>query len=168
MPSPLRAALALVLLAGAWSAAGPAAGLAEEQVGAVPAPTLAEPPAGLHGHPLWDSWHDLEPFGYEEQEFLVSGTARADDGTEAAYTTRIVVFRPDEIEIEDTWSVVGLCGTGSHHFHVHDVVVPAERTVNVFADPPSVDSILTSIPVPATLAMLLATLPLVISQSSLD
>ena len=53
---------------------------------------------------------------------------------------RIAVFRPDEVEIEDTWSVVGLCGTGSHHFNVHDVVVPAERTVNVFADPPSVES----------------------------
>ena len=34
----------------------------------------------------------------------------------------------------------GLRGTGSHHFNSRDVVVPAERTVNVFADPPSVDS----------------------------
>ena len=59
-----------------------------------PKPTLATPPAGVHGHPLWDSWHRLKPFGYRQQEYLVSGTAHADDGSTAPYTTRIVVFRP--------------------------------------------------------------------------
>jgi hypothetical protein len=62
----------------------------------VPLPTLSTPPAGLHGHPLWDSWHELGSFGYTEQEYLVSGTATALDGTTAPYTTRIVVFRPKE------------------------------------------------------------------------
>jgi alkylation response protein AidB-like acyl-CoA dehydrogenase len=81
---------------------------------------------------------------------------------------RIAVFRPEDVEIEDTWSVVGLCGTGSHHFHARDVVVPADRTLNVFADPPAVDSPLTSIPVPATYAMLLASVPLGIAQAALD
>ena len=38
---------------------------------------------------------------------------------------RTVLLRPDEVEIEDTWTVSGLCGTGSHHFSVHDLVVPA-------------------------------------------
>lgn len=93
MPKPLRVVLALVLLAGAWAA--PATADDEPGRADVPTPTLTEPPAGIHGHPLWDSWHDLGPFGYEEQEYLVSGTARADDGTEAAYTTRVVVFRPE-------------------------------------------------------------------------
>ncbi len=98
MPNPLRVVLALVLLAGAWAAPATAAGRAQEgaPAGEVPAPTLSEPPAGLHGHPLWDSWHDLAPFGYEEQEYLVSGTASAHDGTTAPYTTRVVVFRPRE------------------------------------------------------------------------
>ena len=64
---------------------------------------------------------------------------------------RIAVFRPDEVEIEDTWSVVGLCGTGSHHISTRDVVVPEERTLRVFADPPSIDSALTCIPVPAAI-----------------
>ena len=41
----------------------------------VPTPTLTEPPAGLKGFPLWDSYSDLAPFGYEEQEYFVSGTA---------------------------------------------------------------------------------------------
>jgi hypothetical protein len=61
----------------------------------VPLPTLSTPPAGIHGHPLWDSWHELGSFGYTEQEYFVSGTATALDGTTAPYTTRIVVFRPN-------------------------------------------------------------------------
>ncbi len=60
----------------------------------VPMPTLTRPPAGVHGHPLWDSWHELGSFGYREDEYLVSGTARALDGTTAPYTTRIIVTRP--------------------------------------------------------------------------
>lgn len=60
----------------------------------VPLPRLTKPPAGLTGHPLWDSWHDLDGFGYTEAEYLVSGTARALDGTSAPYTTRIIVTRP--------------------------------------------------------------------------
>jgi hypothetical protein len=60
----------------------------------VPVPTLSTPPAGLQGHPMWDSWYDLAPFGYTQQELFVSGTAIDGSGTKAAYTTRFVVFRP--------------------------------------------------------------------------
>lgn len=60
----------------------------------VPSPVLSEPPAGLHGYPMWDSWHELGPFGYTQKEFFVSGTATDAAGTEAPYTTRMVVFRP--------------------------------------------------------------------------
>ena len=62
----------------------------------VPLPTLTRPPAGVHGHPLWDSWHELDSWGYRQDEYLVSGTARALDGTTAPYTTRIIVTRPRE------------------------------------------------------------------------
>ncbi|HET7341560.1 MAG TPA: acyl-CoA dehydrogenase family protein, partial [Methylomirabilota bacterium] len=34
-----------------------------------------------------------------------------------------------EAEILDTWKVRGMRGTGTHHFQVRDVFVPAERTV---------------------------------------
>ncbi|CAB4734013.1 unannotated protein [freshwater metagenome] len=92
--------LPLVLLAGAAAAptvAGPGAGGAAERVGraaGVPLPTLSLPPAGIQGRPMWDSWHQLEPFGYTEQELFVSGTARAADGSTAPYTTRVVITRP--------------------------------------------------------------------------
>ncbi len=62
----------------------------------VPVPTLTSPPAGLKGFPLWDSYADLAPLGYEEQEYLVSGTAVDAGGTSAPYTTRIIVTRPIE------------------------------------------------------------------------
>ncbi len=60
----------------------------------VPTPTLTAPPAGLKGFPLWDSYSDLADVGYEEQEYLVSGTAVDAQGAPATYTTRIIVTRP--------------------------------------------------------------------------
>ncbi|MDQ1425680.1 MAG: hypothetical protein QOD72_3178 [Acidimicrobiaceae bacterium] len=62
----------------------------------LPSPTLTVPPAGLRGFPLWDSYYDLTPFGYEEQELFVSGTAQSATGATAPYTTRIIVTRPTD------------------------------------------------------------------------
>jgi alkylation response protein AidB-like acyl-CoA dehydrogenase len=39
------------------------------------------------------------------------------------------------IRIEDTWSVVGMCGTGSHDFIVDDVFVPTPHSFSL-AEPP--------------------------------
>src|SRR5438876_7904899 len=41
-----------------------------------------------------------------------------------------------EAELPDTWHVRGLRGTGTHHFAVDDVFVPAERTVLSATAPP--------------------------------
>src|SRR5262249_14688538 len=40
---------------------------------------------------------------------------------------RAMLMRAEQVEIEDTWNVLGLRGTGSHHVAVDDVYVPAER-----------------------------------------
>jgi hypothetical protein len=71
--------------------AGPTAASA-----AVPNPVVTDPPvAGAHGYPLWDSWFDLGPLGYEEHEYFVSGVAKQDGSLlTAPYTTRIIVTRP--------------------------------------------------------------------------
>jgi alkylation response protein AidB-like acyl-CoA dehydrogenase len=43
--------------------------------------------------------------------------------------TRYLFVPVAEAELLDTWNVRGMRGTGTHHFAVHDVFVPAERSV---------------------------------------
>lgn len=43
--------------------------------------------------------------------------------------TRLMMFKAEDVAIEDTWNVSGLRGTGSHHFSVSDVVVPRGRSI---------------------------------------
>jgi alkylation response protein AidB-like acyl-CoA dehydrogenase len=49
--------------------------------------------------------------------------------------TRYLFVPVAEAELLDTWHVRGLRGTGTHHFAVHDVFVPEERSVLSFAAP---------------------------------
>lgn len=54
--------------------------------------------AGLHGRPQTDHTVDMGAYGYVEEEYLVSGTARTftEEPTTATYTTRIIVRRPEQ------------------------------------------------------------------------
>lgn len=81
---------------------------------------------------------------------------------------RTVVFSPAEVEIEDTWSLSRLCGTGSHHFVANDVVVEGERTFLPFSDPPCVDEPLVRIPPPPVFALAIASVAIGIAQGALD
>lgn len=81
---------------------------------------------------------------------------------------RTAVFTPDQITIEDTWTVSGLCGTGSHHFRVDDVVVPAERTCRPMEDPPCIDEPVLRIPIPPLLSLLIAGVALGTAHGALD
>ena len=49
--------------------------------------------------------------------------------------TRFLFVPKDDAELEDTWKVRGMRGTGTHHFAVNDVFVPDQRTVA--SDPPA-------------------------------
>jgi alkylation response protein AidB-like acyl-CoA dehydrogenase len=81
---------------------------------------------------------------------------------------RMAVFSPDQVTVEDTWHVSGLCGTGSHHFSVADVFVPAERTFVPLVDPPRVDVPIVQLPPPPLISISIASVGLGIAQGALD
>jgi alkylation response protein AidB-like acyl-CoA dehydrogenase len=59
-------------------------------------------------------------------QIIDNGKLRRDKGEPE---TRYLFVPVAEAELLDTWHVRGLRGTGTHHFAVHDVFVPAERSV---------------------------------------
>ena len=59
-------------------------------------------------------------------QVIDNGQPRLDHGQPE---TRYLFVPVGEAELLDTWKVRGMRGTGTHHFAVHDVFVPAERTV---------------------------------------
>ncbi|MGD9998173.1 MAG: acyl-CoA dehydrogenase family protein [Ilumatobacteraceae bacterium] len=81
---------------------------------------------------------------------------------------RGAIFAPADIVIEDTWSVSGLCGTGSHHFHVDGAVVAAERTYAPMDGEPCVDAPIVHLPPPAVFSQVIASVALGIAQGALD
>lgn len=81
---------------------------------------------------------------------------------------RLVVLPRDRVVIEDTWSVSGLCGTGSHHIHVDPVEVPARWTLDPMADPPCLDAPVVRIPAPALFALAIASVAVGCAQGALD
>ena len=81
---------------------------------------------------------------------------------------RIAVLSPDDVVIEDTWTVSGLRGTGSHHFRVDDVVVRADRTLMPLADEPCLDAPIVHIPAPALFAPMIAGVALGTARAALD
>jgi alkylation response protein AidB-like acyl-CoA dehydrogenase len=59
-------------------------------------------------------------------QVIENGEIRMEDGQPEA---RYLFVPVAEGELLDTWHVRGMRGTGTHHFAVNDVFVPAERTV---------------------------------------
>src|SRR5688500_16646805 len=85
----LTAVMVLTLLPIASTSAAPQQAVAD--------PTVEGPipfSVGLHGRPQTDHTVDMTEYGYVEEEYFLSGTARAADGTTAPYTTRMIVRRP--------------------------------------------------------------------------
>ena len=78
---------------------------------------------GRHGfstgcrHAAWVASH---------AQVIDNGQVRLENGQPEA---RYMFVPVAEAERLDTWHVRGMRGTGTHHFAVHDVFVPAERTV---------------------------------------
>lgn len=66
---------------------------------------------------------------------------------------RMMVFPADEVELIDTWHVMGLKGTGSGDLAVDNIRVPKGRSVSLVADKPNVDGALYKFPAFGLLAL---------------
>ena len=107
-------------------------------VGGVFAPkgrAVAEP----GGYRVTGRW----PFtsGVDHSDRLMGGVSVEDDGDIRVLDggipdIRLMLFPASEVEVIDTWTVNGLCGTGSHDIEVSDLIVPAGRSASLFGDAP--------------------------------
>jgi indole-3-acetate monooxygenase len=80
---------------------------------------------------------------------------------------RMMLLPPSDVEIKDTWSVSGLCGTASHDFVVNGAFVPAERSF-VVGGPATVDAPLLRVPLPSISALECAAVAVGIAQGAMD
>jgi alkylation response protein AidB-like acyl-CoA dehydrogenase len=80
---------------------------------------------------------------------------------------RIVFVPVADLTIEDTWDVVGLRGTGSHHVAATDIPVDPDRSTR-FSDRPWPDGTLWRLPVYSALLPILVAVPLGIARGAVD
>jgi alkylation response protein AidB-like acyl-CoA dehydrogenase len=80
---------------------------------------------------------------------------------------RIVFVPVADLTIEDTWDVVGLRGTGSHHVAAAKIPVDPDRCAR-FADRPWADGTLWRLPIYTTLLPTLVAVPLGIARGAVD
>jgi alkylation response protein AidB-like acyl-CoA dehydrogenase len=89
-----------------------------------------------------------------------------DDGRQPPI--RMMVLPANDVEITDTWSVAGLCGTGSHDFVVNDAFVPDERTFSVFAGEGSLDGPMWRLPELSVSTLMFAHVAIGIAEGALQ
>jgi len=128
-------------------------------------PTGSIAPAAGGGYQVTGRWSFAS--GCEHADWIYGNCIEVGgDGSEPRL--RIAVFAPDQVVIEDTWTVAGLCGTGSHHFRVEDVFVPANRTVVPLGDEPSFDSPILRVPLVSFIGLAIASVALGTAHGALD
>jgi alkylation response protein AidB-like acyl-CoA dehydrogenase len=81
---------------------------------------------------------------------------------------RLMLMPKADVEVIDTWSVSGLCGTGSHDMAVKRLHVPAGRSVSLFADRPRIDGPLYAFPLFGLLALGICAVALGIARGAID
>jgi alkylation response protein AidB-like acyl-CoA dehydrogenase len=94
------------------------------------------------------------------------GHCVVDDGREPP--TRMMVLPPGDIEIKDTWSVSGMCGTGSHDVVVNGAFVPDELSFVIFGSEPAVDVPPLRIPEVTRAAIQIASVTIGVARGALD
>ena len=94
-----------------------------------------------------------------------AGPRMLDDGTPEI---RSFLFPAAQAKILDTWDVAGLNGTGSHHYEVDDIEVPAALTCCLLSDTPREEGALYRFPAFGLLAAGVAAVALGIARAAID
>jgi alkylation response protein AidB-like acyl-CoA dehydrogenase len=81
---------------------------------------------------------------------------------------RLMLAPSDQVRIHDTWTVMGLQGTGSHDIEFEQLWIPAERTASVFSDAPVQRGPLYAFPLFGLLAVAIAGVSLGVARAALD
>lgn len=111
--------------------------------------------------------------GVDYSDWLMGGCLVEDDGDIRVLDggipdIRLMLFGASDVEVIDTWTVNGLCGTGSHDMQVSDLMVPAGRSASLFGDAPVVQSPLYSFPIFGLLALAISGVALGIARGAVD
>jgi indole-3-acetate monooxygenase len=131
-------------------------------VAAVSNPTgIATPVEG--GYRVTGQWAFAS--GCQHAEWFI-GHCVVDDGREPP--VRMMMLPPSDVEIEDTWSVSGLCGTGSHDVVADGAFVPDELSFVIFGGEPSVDVPPLRIPEVTRATIQIASVSIGVAQGALD
>lgn len=132
---------------------------------------LGEAAAEEGGYRVRGRW----PFasGIHHCSWLMGGCVVLEDGkprlsANGVPDSRLMLFPAAEARILDTWSVSGLCATGSHDMEVVDLWVPASRSVSLIDDKPREQGPLYLFPVFGCLALGIAAVTLGIARRAID
>jgi alkylation response protein AidB-like acyl-CoA dehydrogenase len=69
--------------------------------------------------------------GVSHSSWIIAGAILLND--EDTPDPRFFAIPRQEVEVEDTWHVDGMCGTGSHDVVIEECFVPADRSVSMLA-----------------------------------
>lgn len=97
----------------------------------------------------------------------VAAFVHSDDDADLDPVPRLVFVPAEDITIEDTWDVLGLRGTGSHHTSATDLTVDLDHSFS-FAAHPWPDQPLWRMPLFTVIVPLLAAVPLGAARGALD
>ena len=92
------------------------------------------------GYRVTGQWNFASGVHHANWLFCTCKVMDGDTPRQSANGTPVIrsMYIPAEnATIEDTWSVVGMCGTGSHDFVIDDVFVPEAHAFSLY-DPPQV------------------------------
>lgn len=111
--------------------------------------------------------------GIDHCSWLMGGCVVIEDGKPSLLPgglpdSRLLVFPAGKATVHDTWSVSGLCGTGSHDMEVRDLLVPRSRAISLMTDKPRVDSPLFKFPVFGCLSIGIAAVSLGLARRAID